>query len=129
MATERDDVSSRGPVRLGPLEAQILDALWNGGPASVREIIERLGRGPAYTTIATVLGNMRRKGVVESSRKGRYVQYAATYSREVHAARQMEEALSASDDRAASILHFVEAIEPTDLELLRNYLDGHKDEQ
>lgn len=114
-------------VRLGPLEAQILEALWESGPASVREIIERLGSEPAYTTIATVLGNLKRKGLVVAERKGRSVRYRAAYSRDVHAARQMEQALAGSDDRAASILHFVDGIDAAELDLLRSYLDQRRE--
>ncbi|PRB14133.1 BlaI/MecI/CopY family transcriptional regulator [Microbacterium sp. MYb62] len=115
-----------GPLRLGPLEQQVMDALWDEGPLSIREVITHLGAKHAYTTIATVLGNLERKQVVLPQREGRAVKYAARCTRERHAARLMEEALATSHDRAATMLHFVDAIADGDLERLREYLARHE---
>ena len=57
------DPSAPPLPRLGALEAQVMDVLWDHGPATVREVIDRLPREPAYTTIATVLANLGRKGL------------------------------------------------------------------
>lgn len=116
-------MSTEQPVRLGALEQQVMDALWDHGPHTVREIIERLDGRPAYTTIATVFGNLERKQLVTATRDGRSVRYAARHTRHEHAARLMRHALAASGDRAASILHFIDTIAPSDLQLLRDYLD------
>lgn len=120
-------VSTSGPgrfdhMRLGPLEQQVMDVLWDAGPASIRDIIARLDADLAYTTIATVLGNLHRKDLVAAEKQDRSVRYCATRTREMHAARLMEQALSGSGDRAASILHFIETIDARDLQLLRDYL-------
>ncbi|WP_240322628.1 BlaI/MecI/CopY family transcriptional regulator [Austwickia chelonae] len=108
--------------RLGPLEAHVLDILWDRGPSSIRDIITVLDGRPAYTTIATVLGHLVGKELVEAHKDGRSVRYAARTSREAHTASLMSHALDASHDRAASILHFVEAIPEGDRALLRAYL-------
>ncbi|GAB78868.1 hypothetical protein AUCHE_17_00800 [Austwickia chelonae NBRC 105200] len=108
--------------RLGPLEAHVLDILWDRGPSSIREVITTLDGRPAYTTIATVLGHLVGKGLVETHKDGRSVRYAARTSREAHTASLMSHALDASHDRAASILHFVETIPEDDRALLRAYL-------
>ena len=57
--------------RLSPLELQIMDALWTGGPSSAREIQERLpaARRPAYTTVQTVLSRLERKKAVRRMKK------------------------------------------------------------
>ena len=55
------------------------------------------------------------------------MKYVAHCTRERHAARLMEEALATSHDRAAAILHFVDTIDPGDLQLLRNYLARQTD--
>ncbi|MGB3697794.1 MAG: BlaI/MecI/CopY family transcriptional regulator [Gordonia sp. (in: high G+C Gram-positive bacteria)] len=112
------------PVRLGTLEQQVIDVLWDNGPSTVREIIEALPTTPAYTTIATVLRNLERKKFVGANRRRRSVHYHARYSRDVHAANLMSQALAASGDRAASMLHFVEGISDDDAELLRRYLSA-----
>jgi len=110
------------PLPLGSLEQHVMDALWDGGPLSIRDVITRLGEKHAYTTIATVLGNLDRKELVVSEREGRAVKYAARCTREQHTARLMEVALDTSRDRATAILHFVDSIDPHDLKLLRDYL-------
>ena len=43
---------------LGEAELQVLRALWDGGPATVREVLNHLhtqGRRVAYTTVLTFL--------------------------------------------------------------------------
>ena len=111
-----------GPPRLGALEAQVMDVLWDHGDATVREVIERLPTDPAYTTIATVLTHLGRKRLVTVDRQGRSTRYAARVSRQEHDADLMGHVLEASRDRAASILHFVESMPDDDLDLLREYL-------
>ena len=114
---------ARDLPRLGALEAQVMDVLWDHGTLTVREVIDHLGGAPAYTTIATVLGNLDRKGLVTITRQRRSTRYAARLSRQEHAAELMGHVLDASRDRAGSILHFVDTMPESDLALLRAYLD------
>lgn len=109
-------------LRLGPLEAQVMDVLWVHGPGTVRKVISHLPSEPAYTTIATVLGNLGRKGLVNASRDHHSTQYAARLTRQQHEAQLMQQVLRASRDRAASILQFVDTMPESDLALLRDYL-------
>jgi len=111
-------------VRLGTLEAQVMDVLWDHGPATVREVIEQLPSESAYTTIATVLTNLDRKHLVTITRQDHSTRYAARVTRHEHAAALMEQVLAASRDRAASILQFVDSMPEDDLDLLRDYLKG-----
>ena len=120
-------MSPEQPVRLGALEQQVIDILWDNGPQTIREIITQLDNRLAYTTIATVLGNLERKQLVTARRDGRSVRYCARHSRGEHAARLMDQALSASGDRAASMVHFIDTMAPSDLQLLRDYLDRRGD--
>lgn len=99
-----------------------MDVLWDDGASTIREVINHLESEPAYTTIATVLANLERKGLVHTRREGRSVRYLARMTREQHAAALMEHALDTSRDRSASILHFVDSMPETDLALLRDYL-------
>lgn len=121
-----DPGRSFGQVRLGTLEQQVMEQLWEQAELTIRELISRLGDEYAYTTIATVLKNLDRKGLVSHRRAGRSVQYRARHSRSEHAAQLMEHALSASNDRSASILRFVDGMQSRDLAMLRAYLDGHE---
>lgn len=100
-----------------------MDVLWDHGPVTVRQVIERLPSDPAYTTIATVLTNLDRKNLVTITRQNHSTRYAARVSRQEHAADLMEEVLRASRDRAASILQFVDSMPEDDLDLLRDYLN------
>lgn len=117
-----------GAVRLGPLEAQVMDVLWTHGASTVREVINTLGGTRAYTTIATIFKHLDRKGLVQASRSGRSVRYEARMSREQHTAALMQRALKASGDRTASILHFVDSMAGEDRALLHEYLRA-RDEQ
>lgn len=110
------------PLRLGSLEQQVMDQLWDSEALSIRELIEGLGGKHAYTTIATVLGNLERKRLVTPEKQGRAVRYAPRCSRERHAARLMEQALATSKDRVTTMLHFIDTIDPNDAELIRAYL-------
>lgn len=115
-------MTSGQPVRLGPLEQQVMDVLWDRGASSIREIIESLPNAAAYTTIATVLHNLERKGLAGAHRRRRLVRYHARHDRDVHAAKMMSQALAGSRDHGASILHFVDTISTEDVALLREYL-------
>ena len=111
-------------VRLGPIEQQVMEAVWERGELTIREVITHLGGHHAYTTIATVLSNLGRKELVTSRRVGRSAHFRPLHPRAEHAARLMSQALSASNDRGASILRFVEWMDARDVALLREYLDG-----
>jgi predicted transcriptional regulator len=56
--------------RLAKLEYRILEILWTGGAASMREIQDAFPEPrPAYTTITTTVYRMEGKGVVRRGRK------------------------------------------------------------
>lgn len=112
-------------VRLGPLEHKVMEVLWANQPMTIREVIEALGTDPAYTTIATVLANLERKGLVLTRRVGRTVLFRPAHDREEHTARQLQSVLAQSGDREGAILRFVDHMSPTDLDLLRAHLAEH----
>ena len=59
-----------------------MEAVWSGGPASVREIKARLARTPAYTTVMTTLDRLYKKGLLERERDGRAFVYRAVFTRQ-----------------------------------------------
>lgn len=115
----RDEV----PARLGALESQIMELLWRGEEFTVRELIARLPTEPAYTTIATVLSNLKKKELVCARKEGHATRYFACVAREEPTVRRIEHALESSGDREAAMLHFVGTLTDTDLELLRRFLE------
>ncbi|UMG92237.1 BlaI/MecI/CopY family transcriptional regulator [Nocardioides sp. TF02-7] len=113
---------------LGELEAQVMNLLWaTDAPQSVRQVLEALPheRNRAYTTVMTVLDNLHRKGFVERERLGRAWNYRPTRSREEHVADLMGDALGASGDRTAALMHFVEQLPAEEAAQLRALLDRH----
>ena len=115
----RDEV----PARLGALESQIMELLWRGEEFTVRELIARLPTEPAYTTIATVLSNLKKKELVCARKEGHATRYFACVAREELTVRRIEHALESSGDREAAMLHFVGTLTDTALELLRRFLE------
>ena len=115
----RDEVTAR----LGALESQIMELLWRGEEFTVRELIARLPTEPAYTTIATVLSNLKKKELVCARKEGHATRYFACVAREELTVRRIEHALESSGDREAAMLHFVGTLTDTDLELLRRFLE------
>lgn len=70
------------PDTLTPLELQIMQVLWDGGPATVAQTQARLGGRLAYTTVQTMLGVLLRKRKVRRSAVGRAFVYRPAISRE-----------------------------------------------
>ena len=74
---------------LGPLETAVMERVWKGGPATVRDIVEQVGRsrGLAYTTVMTVMVRLHGKGLLERRREGKTYVYRAAFTRDEHHAR------------------------------------------
>lgn len=83
---------------LTPLELEIMQVLWETGPANVQTVQTALKAGPplAYTTVQTMLNVLHRKGKVKRKLVGRAFVYAPTVTREKaasHAVRELVEKL------------------------------------
>jgi BlaI family transcriptional regulator, penicillinase repressor len=59
-------------VRPSDLEMQVLAVLWEQGPATVRQVLDRLpdGKQRAYTTVLSVMQVMEKKGLLDHTRDG-----------------------------------------------------------
>jgi BlaI family transcriptional regulator, penicillinase repressor len=67
---------------LTPLELEIMNVLWEAGPANVQSVQARLqSRNLAYTTVQTMLNVLHRKGKVKRALKDRAYVYRAVLSR------------------------------------------------
>jgi len=71
---------SRG--QLTPLELEIMNVLWETGPANVQAVQDHLTGDLAYTTVQTMLNVLYRKGKVKRALQGRAYVYQAVVSRE-----------------------------------------------
>lgn len=108
--------------QLGPLEESVLEALWQRGPATVRELLEGGYNDLAYTTVMTTLDRLFKKGVLTREAEGRAFRYAPRFSREeLHreavgeAVRQM---LDASPASSLPLSYLVEILSQRDAQLL-----------
>ncbi|MGB3547441.1 MAG: BlaI/MecI/CopY family transcriptional regulator [Saprospiraceae bacterium] len=65
-------------------ELEVLQALWENQPATVREVHERIERSRpiSYTTILTQLQRLHAKGLLERERRGKQHVYRGVHSRE-----------------------------------------------
>ncbi len=78
---------------LGPLEAMVMERLWKRGSATVREVVEDLGRtrALAYTTVMTIMTRLHEKGLLERARDGKTYVYRPAVSRQEHRERLSRE--------------------------------------
>ena len=68
---------------LTPLELEIMNVLWETGPAKVQTVQARLtARELAYTTVQTMLNVLERKGRVKRQLKDRAYIYRPVFSRQ-----------------------------------------------
>ena len=74
------------PPALHELEAEVMDAVWDLGEASVRQVVDALNpaaaKPRAYTTYMTILGRLHAKGLLARRREGRTDYYRPVYARD-----------------------------------------------
>jgi len=114
--------------RLGPLEQRLMDALWQRGNATVREVQES-GCCPelAYTTLMTTLDRLYKKGLLARESEGRAFRYSPAMTREQMHSRTAGEAfrqlLAASEVPALPLSYLVEIVSEQDQKLLDDLRD------
>jgi BlaI family penicillinase repressor len=99
--------------KLTKLELQIMDALWNQGKTSIREIQETFpekGR-PAYTTIQTIVYRLEAKGAVRRIKKvGNFHIFEAAVSRDAAQRRLINDLLALFGGRTQPVMaHLIES--------------------
>lgn len=65
--------------KLGEMELQIMNVLWDRGPSTVRDVLEALPMQPrpAYTTVLTMMRLMYEKGYLDRREQGKAHIYQA----------------------------------------------------
>jgi predicted transcriptional regulator len=120
---------------LSEAEMEVLKALWDGGPGTVRHLnglLEGRGRRWAYTTVATLLQRLAAKGYVASDATGVPHVYRAAVSREAFLERRLRDAADELCDGEAAplVLALVKGnrFTPEELERFRRLIDeaGHE---
>jgi predicted transcriptional regulator len=115
-------------VALSDLQIALMRVLWQRDEASVADIAAVLGaeRGLKYTTVATLLTRLEKRGVIEQRRDGRQLIYRALVS-EPQVRRSMVADLIGSlfgGDARELVAHLVSEAEiaPGDIERVRKRL-------
>ena len=72
------------PSQLTSLQLAVMNILWDAGEVSVNDVLSGLEseRALAFTTVATILSRLEKRGVVERRREGRQFLYRALVERE-----------------------------------------------
>jgi predicted transcriptional regulator len=107
---------------LGHLELQVMEILWQRA-CNVHDVIARLDRALAYTTVMTTLDRLYKKGLLDRRKSERAFVYSARLSREAWERRQTGEFMDAFLGRANRsgdllISCLVEAVSERDRALL-----------
>lgn len=115
---------------LGEAELGVLKALWDNGPATVRDVLEHLhsrGRHVAYTTVQTLLSRLEQKRYVASDKSDLAYVYRAKVSRDRVTRSRLNTLLSQLYDGAAGplVLQLVRAerLKPEEIEELHQLID------
>jgi BlaI family penicillinase repressor len=110
-------------------ELEILQVLWEKGPASVREVHEALGGEAAngYTTILKLMQIMHEKGTVTRQKRGKLHLYKAVHSEEVTRKQILDKFIDKVFKGSAAQL-VISALgnkksSPEELDAIRKYLD------
>jgi len=117
---------------LGELEAEVMDRMWSAArPMTVREVLTEVNatKDLAYTTVMTVMNNLHKKEWLRREMVARAWVYSPVATLEQYSARLMESALSASSDSGATLVHFVQAMPPDEIEALQAALRQAKAKQ
>lgn len=108
----------------GQLERAVLEQLWllpDG--ATPREVMDRLDKNLAYTTVMTILTRLWRKGLVTREAEGRAYRYTVLATEADLTAERMRSLLDPANDRHLVLSRFVSGLSKRDEAALRKVLD------
>jgi len=109
-------------TQLGPLEQQLLSALWMRGSATVREMLDAGGINLAYTTVMTTLDRLYKKQLLNRSAEGRAFRYFPRYTQEelekAAVGETIRQLLGSGEAAALPLSYLVEAVSEHDAGLL-----------
>jgi len=113
---------SASAVRLGPLEQQLLEALWLRGSTTVRELLDEGSVELAYTTVMTTLDRLYKKKILDRVPEGRAFRYSPRYTKEelerAAAGETIHQLLGSGGAPSLPLSYLVEAVSDHDVRLL-----------
>jgi predicted transcriptional regulator len=109
-------------AQLGPLERRLLEAVWDRGNATVRELVEGGDTNLAYTTLMTTLDRLYKKNLLSRQAEGRAYRYTPRFTREEfrreEAGNAFRQMLNATPSSSLPLSYLVEIVSEHDAELL-----------
>lgn len=123
---------------LGPLEYEVMGALWRGAPASVKTVLDRINderpkrERLAYTTVMTVLGRLHEKGLLDRVKEGRGYDYTPRFdeARLIEHLGQQEVAELVDRYGMVALTQFAAALgdaDPATMQRIRDLVEGDRD--
>ena len=110
--------------QLGPLEERLLEALWERGNATVRDLVNGACQGLAYTTVMTTLDRLFKKQLLSREADGRAFRYAPRFTREeLHrqvAGEAFRQLMNASSASSLPLSYLVDVLTERDEQLLNH---------
>lgn len=126
---------NEGPT---PAELEILQVLWEGGPKTVREVLEAVesSRKRAYTSVMSLMNVMEEKGLLSRAPQGRAFVYDTKVTRRKTRSQMLKGMLNRVFDGSANLMvaHLLEQAKPSEEELeeirrtLADFLDQEESE-
>ena len=116
---------------LTPLELEIMNVLWETGPANVQTVQQKLGRPLAYTTVQTMLNVLHRKGHANRTLKQKAFFYRPSTSRSDVVKQTMHDVVDKLFEGSATnlVMSLVQTnqISLEELDKLRDLIDEKED--
>ena len=105
-------------------ELEILKVLWDSGPATVREVHERMCPDGelAFNTVQTLLRIMDDKGLVTHARRGRTFVYKPRHTREREMSRLLDKVFDGALDQFVVSLLKTKSPSPAELKKLERII-------
>lgn len=125
---ERDGIG----MTMGKLEYKVFDAVCKLGKASVRDILDLVGSGYAYTTVMTTCDRLAKKGILARFKDGNKYLYSPIADRsdmDSQATCKVLESVmgSLTEPVMAGFLDMLEKTDSTKLDMLERMIKERKD--
>ncbi|TQS71854.1 BlaI/MecI/CopY family transcriptional regulator [Ornithinibacillus gellani] len=123
MKIRKFKINERGLNRFfGPLEAKIMDILWEGDGKTIKEVQQALEREKAtnFNTVMTVMNRLVDKGILEKRTNGRSSLYQPIQTRSDFLHTQSKDMTNELMDEFGNVVisHMLNAIEEADDDLV-----------
>ena len=123
MRIRKFKINERGLNRFfGPLEAKIMDILWNDVEMTIKEVQQVLEKEKTtnFNTVMTVMNRLVEKGILQKRPKGRSSLYKPVLSRSAFLNTQSKEMTNELMDEFGTVVvsHMLDALEEVDDDLV-----------